>query len=41
MYMNGIGAKNKERYTGHRHKNETQSYHGMQVNTIGAMKSAG
>lgn len=29
--------KNKERYTGHRHKNIRQSYHGMQVNTLWAM----
>lgn len=29
--------KHKERYTGHRHKNIRQSYHGMQVNTLWAM----
>lgn len=34
-------AKHKEWRTGHRHKDITQSYHWMQVNTVGAMSSKG
>ena len=41
MVMNkeNWNAKHKERYTGHRHKLITQSFHWMNVNTIGATTS--
>lgn len=43
MVMNkeNWNAKHKERYTGHRHKDITQSFHWMNIHTIGATSSNG